>query len=153
MRACLCGGGHRPEGLENHLRRSGTSYAQRLSVRMPMAPKEPGKNVKLRPLCVKSLRARASLLVRRRAQAGRFGKPPRKLHSSSVVSHKVLLDHHSYHFFLKNLAAKNYRHPKSFFFFYTFHGRFLVWLNIYQKSFPCKISKNIQEVKISHWLF
>ena len=33
------------------------------------------------PLCVKSLRVRASLLVRRWAQAGRFGKPPRKLHS------------------------------------------------------------------------
>ena len=40
-------------------------------------PKEPGKNVKLRPLCVKSLRAHASLLVWWQAQAGRFGKLPR----------------------------------------------------------------------------
>jgi hypothetical protein len=44
-----------------------------------MAPKGPVKNVKLRPLCVKSLRARASLLLRWWAQAERFGKPPRKL--------------------------------------------------------------------------
>ena len=46
-----------------------TSYALRLSVRMPMAPKEPGKSVKLCSLCVKSLRARASLLVQQWTQA------------------------------------------------------------------------------------
>ena len=43
---------------------------------MPMAPKEPGKNVELHPLSLKSLHARTSLLVRRQAQAGRFGRPP-----------------------------------------------------------------------------
>ena len=137
VRSCLCGGGHRPEGLENHFGSSGTSYAQRLSVQMPILPKKAGKNVKLRPLCVKSFHAHSSLLVqaqpgrfeklpqkfwnltcpkvectdaygtqrtrqkceitsivrkifarllvRRRAQAGRFGKPPRKLHSSSCL--------------------------------------------------------------------
>ena len=68
MRACLFGGRHRPEGLENYLGISGTLYAQRLSVRMPMAPKKPDKNVKLRPLCVKSLHACTSQLVQRQAQ-------------------------------------------------------------------------------------
>ena len=128
MRACLCGGGHRLEGLKNHLRsytlflvymygRHGHPYMQVYITFLNQI--EWTRKRKLWPLCVKSLRARACLLVRRWAQAGRFGKPPRKLHSSSVVSHKVLLDHHSYRFFLKNLAAKNYRHPKSFFFFST----------------------------------
>ena len=66
------------------------------------------------PLCVYLRTARGD------SCAGRFGKPPRKLHSSSVVSHKVLSDHHrSFQFFSWQLNPKKFLFGTSIFLKYN----------------------------------